>query len=260
MGNATTPSAKTLSLPGAVGITRLRVYDSIAPDGVAGGSPHVHLVCAEAYCVVRGTGAVQALDASGFREIPLETGDLVWFQPGLIHRLVNLDGDLEILVVMQNAGLPEAGDFVLTFPKEILAETKSYREATSLADGERVFATHEEGARRRRDLAVNGFMELRRRVEKEGPEETLRSFFRLALPLVQDALPRWTRIWKEGPYAEAQRTGARLDELREGQIEALLTGGIHRLPDPRPLRKLGMCGALGPYLPEGVIEEPGAPK
>ena len=62
-------------LPGAVGITALRVYPWDAEDGLCGGSPHVHL-----------------------------------------HRAVN-DGDLQVVVVMRNSGLPEAGDAVLTFPR-----------------------------------------------------------------------------------------------------------------------------------------------
>src|SRR5262245_36516433 len=98
-------------LPGAVGVTDLRVYDWPAPDGIVGGGPHVHLCCTEAYCVVEGRGLVQTLSADGvLREIALERQKIVWFTPGVIHRLVNLDGKLRILVIMQNAGLPEAGD------------------------------------------------------------------------------------------------------------------------------------------------------
>jgi mannose-6-phosphate isomerase-like protein (cupin superfamily) len=97
-------------LPGAVGVTHLRVYDTQAPDRLVGGSPHLHFACTEAYIVVAGRGAVQTLGAGGFAELPLEPGRLLWFTPGLIHRLINLDGQLEILVLMQNAGLPEAGE------------------------------------------------------------------------------------------------------------------------------------------------------
>ena len=52
--------------PGAVGVTHLRVYDSESPDGLRGGTPHVHSACAEAYFVVAGHGAVQTLAATGF--------------------------------------------------------------------------------------------------------------------------------------------------------------------------------------------------
>ena len=105
--------AETPPLPGAVGVSHLRVYDTDAPDGLAGGTPHLHTVCAEAYAVIAGIGAVQTITSTGFTETPLEAGALVWFTPGTIHRLIN-GGGLEILVVMQNAGLPEAGDMVIT--------------------------------------------------------------------------------------------------------------------------------------------------
>jgi hypothetical protein len=35
--------------PGAVAVSHLAVYDSTSPDGVRGGSAHVHLTCTESY-------------------------------------------------------------------------------------------------------------------------------------------------------------------------------------------------------------------
>ena len=140
--------------PSAVGVTHLRVYDTIAPDGLVGGSPHVHFICTELYIVVGGRGSVQTLSAAGYRETALESGRLVWFTPGTIHRLIN-DGNLEIQIVMQNAGLPEAGDLVLTFPHKVLADERAYSDAMSLAPSGA--DTHSQAAaRRRRDLAVEG--------------------------------------------------------------------------------------------------------
>src|SRR5262249_969896 len=117
-------------LPGNVGITQLRVYDWAGPDGLVGGSPHFHFACSEAYVPTGGRGSVQTLSAEGFAEHQLEPGVLVWFTPGVIHRLIN-DDHLEILVVMQNSGLPEAGDAVLTFPSEVLADPDAYAEHVS---------------------------------------------------------------------------------------------------------------------------------
>src|SRR3954453_22665123 len=113
-------------LPGGVGLTRLRVYESEGPDGLQGGSPHMHLACTEAYFVTGGEGAVQTLSRSGFAEIPLAAGSLLWFTPGVVPRLVNR-GDLEIVIVMQVATLPEAGDCLLTFPDAVLADEAAYR-------------------------------------------------------------------------------------------------------------------------------------
>lgn len=241
------------TLPGATGITHLKVYDTPAPDDLAGGSAHVHFACTEAYMIVAGQGAVQTLSSGGFQEISLEPGKLVWFTPGVIHRLVNLDGRLEILVVMQNAGLPEAGDFVLTFPTEVLADEAAYFEAASLASGTQVYTSTAEAARRRRDLAIDGFTILRRQVEEEGLE-ALKRFYQQAVKLVQPQLARWREIWTHGPLAAAQLTGSHLEILQGGNIDHLLAAQVYELPAPSGERKLGMCGTLQVYLPEGVLQ------
>ena len=77
--------------------------------------------------------------------MPLEPGAFVWFTPGTIHRLVN-GGDLEILVLMQNAGLPEAGDMVITFPPDVLADAGGLRRGRDAARGR----AHHHRHRRRR--------------------------------------------------------------------------------------------------------------
>ncbi len=239
-------------LPGAVGVTHLRVYDTQAPDGLIGGSPHLHFACTEAYLVLTGHGAVQTLGSGGFRELPLEPGRLLWFTPGLIHRLINLDGRLEILVLMQNAGLPEAGDFVLTFPPAVLAEERAYFDAASLAPSGAVYTSSGQAARRRRDLAVDGFSVLRRAFEQRGAA-ALEEFYRTALKLVAPKLGAWRAVWERGPLPAARQTGAQLDALEQGRAEHLLGGAIFELPAPSEERKLGVCGTLGVYLPEGVV-------
>ncbi|HJP80470.1 MAG TPA: cupin domain-containing protein [Pseudonocardiaceae bacterium] len=123
--------------PGGTGVSGLSVYPWAAEDGVCGGSPHLHLACTEAYVVVGGRGAVQTLTAAGLTETPLSAGTVVWFSPGTIHRAVNHDGALRIVVLMQNSGLPEAGDAVFA----------------GVVD--------EASARARRDLAVRGFSNCR---------------------------------------------------------------------------------------------------
>ncbi len=243
------------ALPGAVGVTHLKVYDTLAPDGLVGGSPHLHFACTEAYMVIAGRGAVQTLGTGGFREVLLEPGRLVWFTPGLIHRLINLDGKLEILVLMQNAGLPEAGDFVLTFPEELLADEQAYLNAASLAPSGHVYTGSEEAAYRRRDLAVDGFAVLRRRFELEGTA-ALEAFYRQALKLVRPKLDSWQEVWEQGPLATAQQTGEQLETLRQARIDHLLDGSIYELPSPGEPRKLGVCGTLGVYQPEGLLLSP----
>lgn len=145
-------------LPGAVAVSHLTVYDWEAADGLRGGTPHLHLTCSEGYVVTAGRGAVQTLTADGFASTALRPGALVWFTPGTIHRLVNEDG-LRIVVLMQNNGLPEAGDAVLTLPPEHLTDPETYGRLVRVPEGTE--AEQAAFTRRRRDLAVEGFAALR---------------------------------------------------------------------------------------------------
>jgi mannose-6-phosphate isomerase-like protein (cupin superfamily) len=108
-GSRRSMTAYENGLPGGVAISHLSVYDWPAEDGRCGGTPHMHLACSEGYVVTGGHGVVQTLTASGFEATRLQAGTVDWFTPGTIHRLVN-EGDLRITVLMQNSGLPEAGD------------------------------------------------------------------------------------------------------------------------------------------------------
>jgi len=163
----------THPLPGGVGLTRLRVYDSQGPDGLHGGSPHMHLACTEAYFVTGGEGAVQTLSRDGFAEIPLAAGSLLWFTPGVVHRLVNA-GELEIVIVMQVATLPEAGDCLLTFPDQVLADEGAYRAAAAHDPRGSVGAPDETAARLHRLGWVDVWTWLHDvRVESDDPREYL---------------------------------------------------------------------------------------
>src|SRR5580692_5570354 len=182
------------AFPGAIGVTHLRVYDSLAPDGLIGGSPHMHFACSEAYLVINGRGSVQTLSGEGFREVSLRAGSLVWFTPGLIHRLINEDGHLEIFAVMENAGLPEHGDSVLTFPFKYLQDEDTYWQSASLDSAGLAPADQQDAARKRRDLAVRGFQMLRADLEKG----SLETFYQQAARLVRSKEPGWREIWEAG--------------------------------------------------------------
>ncbi len=233
--------------PGAIAATHLRVYDTEAPDGLAGGTPHLHTACTEAYWVAAGRGSVQTLTAGGYEEVPLEPGAFVWFTAGTIHRLVN-HRDLEILVLMQNAGLPEAGDMVITFPPEVLSSAEAYAAAAVLPDGERTTAGTGDAARARRDLAVPAFNELRRATES-GDAAPLRAFHEAAARLVQPQVSGWTTRWRDGPLREVERTGDLLRALSEADADHLAEASVHRLPPPPAERRMGCCGTLGTFLP-----------
>ncbi|MFJ9725963.1 cupin domain-containing protein [Streptomyces sp. NPDC101209] len=227
-------------LPGGVAVSHLCVYDWPAADGVRGGTPHVHLTCAEAYVVTGGRGAVQTLTTSGYEVTPLVPGTVAWFTPGTVHRLVN-DDDLRITVLMQNSGLPEAGDAVLTLPPRYLADAQTYAAATALP----VDAPEEErarAARARRDLALEGYRALR---DADGPE-ALAAFHRAAAALVRPRLAEWRERWRRGAEAAAAATGEQLDRLGKGDA-GYLADAVVRAEQPSEYGRFGMCGRLDVY-------------
>jgi mannose-6-phosphate isomerase-like protein (cupin superfamily) len=234
-------------LPGAIGLSHLSAYDWEAADGVCGGSPHLHLVCTEAYVVTGGRGAVQTLSPDGYRDIPLEPGSVAWFTPGTVHRMVQ-GGDLRITVLMQNSGLPEAGDAVFTFPPEVLADPEAYAAAATLPSGTGVDA--EKAARRRRDLAVEGYLALREALTA-GDGGPYREFQRAAARLVRDKVPHWRELWRAGALAAAARTGAQLDALAAGGDDYLADATAHRT-GPTRLGGFGMCGRRDEYALPGT--------
>jgi len=260
------------AFPGATGVTVLDVYDWVAPDGLPGGSAHVHLASTEGYVVVSGAGRLQTLGQQGYAETPLRPGDCLWFTPGTIHRLVN-EGELRLLVVMQNAGLPEHGDAVLTFPPEILADPDSYARSAALTsadatppdatapvvrapdpaepdagllpdgDADPVLAA---AARRRASLAVEGYLALRERVAAEGPA-ALEEFYTAALRLTGNFTGDWLDRWRAGALATAELTGTHLTEIGAQVPGHLELASLWRIERPTASRGYGMCGRLTTY-------------
>jgi hypothetical protein len=146
------------------------------------------------------------------------------------------------VVLMQNSGLPEAGDAVFPFPPHVLADPDKY----ALAAGAHDPRTH----RARRDLAVEGFQQLREAVKRDGPG-ALGAFHATAAELVRPFLPRWRERWESGAYAAARATGAQLAALA-GRDPGYLRdggrgGGIVALPEPTERGRFGMCGLLDTY-------------
>ncbi|MGB8943643.1 MAG: cupin [Streptomyces sp.] len=229
-------------LPGAIGLSHLSAYAWEAADGVCGGSPHLHLVCTEAYVVTGGRGAVQTLSPDGYRDVPLEAGSVAWFTPGTVHRMVQ-GGDLRITVLMQNSGLPEAGDAVFTFPPDVLADPERYAAAAKLPAKNGPEA--EAAARERRDLAVEGYLPLRDAL-RSGDNGPYLAFQQAAARLVRDKVPTWRELWRAGALATAERTGAQLDALQSGSPDYLAGSGSYD-STPSRLGGYGMCGRRDEY-------------
>ncbi|GAA2871364.1 cupin domain-containing protein [Nonomuraea rubra] len=223
-----------MTFPGGTSISRLTVYTGACADGLEGGTPHLHTASTEAYVVIGGRGTLQTLDVNGLRETELGPGSTVWFTPGTIHRAVNRTdqgGGLEVVVVMSNAGLPEAGDAVMTFPPEVVADAERYREAATLpaVDVERA-------VERRRELAVAGFHRL-----AEGGPEALRRFYDSAVALVRPKVAGWRDIWEATVAEQARRTAGVLDALERGDGAHLQEAALMESP---PQERWGMCGHL----------------
>ncbi|MDI3384951.1 cupin domain-containing protein [Streptomyces sp. B-S-A8] len=234
------PPEPFTGLPGSVAVSHLSVYHWGAADGRRGGTPHMHLTCSEGYVVTAGRGAVQTLTASGYEETPLEPGTVAWFTPGTIHRLVEVDG-LRIVVLMQNGGLPEAGDAVLTLPPDLLADPEAYAAAVTIPpDAPR--AEQARLARARRDLAVDGYLRLR---EARDPQ-ALADFHAAAAALVRHRLGDWRERWERGARAAADATGEQLDRLAAGDASHL-ADAVVRSQRPVEQGRFGMCGHLDVY-------------
>ncbi|MFJ7751687.1 cupin domain-containing protein [Arthrobacter sp. NPDC097144] len=232
----------TAGFPGGTGVTRINVYTWDAVDGQCGGSPHLHTATTESYVVVAGRGRVQTLSSTGFDEHPLAPGTVLWFTPGTVHRLINDDGALEIVAVMGNSGLPENGDAVLTFPDRYLNDPETYRRAAALPS-EGTAAAREAAVVARRDLAMEGFLALRSRLETEGPQ-ALDHLHRQAAALVQDKVATWTALVRNGPLAQAQQSLEQLERLAVGDGTHLSRAVVRSAAPTSSDPVYGMCGRL----------------
>ncbi|MDD7961338.1 cupin domain-containing protein [Microbacterium thalli] len=232
------------SFPGGTSVTDLAVYTDAAPDGICGGTPHTHLASTEAYVVTGGTGELQTIDAAGFRRTPLAAGAVVWFTPGTIHRAVN-HGGLAVVVIMSNAGLPEAGDAVMTFPTDVLADHARYAEAARIppdADESELGAA----ASRRRDLAVAGFTALRERMDA-GDASALTEFHRAAARIASARASGWSDIVRARPLSSAERALDAARAVAAGESAHLADAAVHVAEPGAGPRAFGMCGRLRTY-------------
>ncbi|TDD66895.1 cupin domain-containing protein [Jiangella aurantiaca] len=228
--------------PGGTAVSHLTVYDWPTADGLAGGSPHLHTASGEGYVVVGGSGRLQTLSGDGAAEHPLAPGSVLWFTPGTVHRLVN-DGGLEIVVVMQNAGLPEAGDAVFTFPDDVLADPDRYAAAAALPDDDADEDAIAAAARRRRDLALEGFAQLRDRVATDGPA-ALDQLHERAGALVAAKVPDWRATWEQTVRAGVDDTARVLANLAGGDAGHLRAASVHVGERRERTYRYGMCGRL----------------
>ncbi|MCU1516721.1 MAG: Cupin [Pseudarthrobacter sp.] len=238
-----TATRQTTPFPGAVALTRLGVYDWEAADGACGGSPHMHTASTEAYLVLAGTGRVETITASGYESHDLAPDDLLWFSPGTIHRIVN-NGGLDVLAIMQNGGLPEAGDAVLTFEPDIVADPGKYARTAALDGGPGPSSDPlADAARTRRDAALAGYQRLKD-AALAGNADAVEQFQRDAVRLVQSRVAGWQELWTERIAPEAARTEQWLADLAEGRYSHFNDAAVSRTAPAGTERTFGMCGML----------------
>jgi len=236
---AAPPRASTEDLISGIGLTHLTVYDQRqAPDGMMSGSPHVHAVTDEGYYVVSGSGRVELHDLeNGFRSVDLLPGRYLQFPPGTLHRLVNTDR-LVILVVMGNAGLAERGDARIYFGKKVDEDPAEFARLTGLAKAKGL-----EGALDRRDAAIraySGLLELWAG-DREGYFRELGRFIGVHMRAASGLRPAFSEAVEAGPVAWGARFRKRVESLPGAADEGAPI--LHVPPDGTTL---GMCGVLRP--------------
>jgi mannose-6-phosphate isomerase-like protein (cupin superfamily) len=222
-----------------IGLTQLAVYDQRpAPDGLMSGSPHVHAVTDEGYYVLNGTGRVELHDLKqGFRSVELTPGRYVQFPPGVMHRLVNTDR-LVLLVIMGNAGLAERGDARIYFGKAVDENPAEFARLVGLAKAKGL-----EGALDRRDEAIRAYIGLLTLWTKDRKAyfRELERFIGLQMKAAAGLRAAFSEAVEAGPVAWGERSRRRLAILPESREE--LSPVLH-LPPAEPT--LGMCGILLP--------------
>jgi len=241
-----------LQMPGATLMTRLKVYDTETPDGQMGGTPHIHLVCTEMYVVLSGCGAVEMIDKNGFSRVELKQHDSLLFSPGTIHRLINPNRDMEILVIMQNSGLPERGDNVVTFSEEHLMTDEAYSAAMSV--------TTVEDAYQRRNRGVEGFLKLKAAFDESlavGQSE-LETFYDYARARTVNRQEQWRGIVENGAISAANDSLSQIDNLQQGNT-AYLMDTEQALIRSDAESKLGFCGHLNRYFDPATLLPEGQP-
>jgi mannose-6-phosphate isomerase-like protein (cupin superfamily) len=250
------PPLRGDDLIGGIGLTRLTVYDQRpAPDGLNSGSPHVHAVTDEGYYVLSGRGRVELHDLRlGFRTVELTPGRYLQYPPGVLHRLVNTD-HLVLLVVMGNAGLAEHGDARIYFGKKVDENPAEFARLVGLAAAEGL-----EGALKRRDAAVRAYLGLLDLWAKDRPAyfAELKRFIDVHMKAVAKLRVDFSKAVETGPVAWGETFRRRVADLPLNREES-----VPLLYVPTEQTTLGMCGILKPVTklePVAGHENPGTKK
>ena len=196
--------------------------------------------------VLAGSGAVEVIDKDGFSRVELHQHDALVFSPGTIHRLINPNRDLEILVIMQNSGLPERGDNVVTFTEKWLTTDAAYTEAMHVETVEDAY--------QRRDRGVEGFNELKAAFANSAEEGRARlsHFYDLARDRTAKHLSQWQERVTGGALTAAQTSLEQIKHLENSQQNYLFDNQVAHITangEPKP----GFCGHLNRYFDPATL-------
>ncbi len=231
-----------------IGLTRLTVYDQRpAPDGLQSGSPHVHAVTDEGYYVMSGHGRVELHDVEhGFRTVEMSPGTYLQFPPGVLHRLVNTD-HLVILVVMGNAGLAERGDARIYFGRAVDEDPAEFARLAGLPKEKGL-----EGALERRDASIRAYQGLVELWDKDRDayRAELERFFGVHMEAAASLRKEFSEAVEGGPGAWNALLLERLAALPAG-----LAGAGPVIHAPSGATTLGMCGILRPVTGLGPVDK-----
>ena len=228
-------------LPGGVGLSHISVYDQPGPDGVIGGGAHIHMVCSEIYYVLEGAGQIELISARGLETVDLSPAKAVFFRPGIFHRVLNPNKNLKILSIMQNGGLPERGDFVMSFPAKIVNSAAAYSKALRVANLADAIG--------RRDLSIEGYQVIKQAFAEssEAGLVALRAFYHAARDLMAPKVDGFEWVLKVGAQNEVKDSLDACDFIRSGRTDYLEAARHAALsPFEQPMTP-GMCGELHPY-------------
>jgi mannose-6-phosphate isomerase-like protein (cupin superfamily) len=239
---------RNLLLPGGIGLSRIKVYDQPGPDGIIGGGAHFHAVSSESYYVVAGTGKLELLSYQGFEVLDLEPNKVVYFRPGVIHRVCNPNKDLVILSIMQNGGVAERTDFFLTFPMDTISDARTYQKAALSRNLTEALA--------RRDLSIRGFQILRDAMENEPARgrELLQLLYHRAQELMKAKFSGLEWFINNCVFPEAKGSYDAIEFLRDGNTTYLENSAWNQAI-PETIEEFdGITGRVMPYVRADTLQ------
>ena len=245
---------RQFTLPTGVGLSHLNVYTEDAPAALAsgpGGSAHFHTVCSELYYVLSGSGSVELISGKGYQKVALEPRQLVCMTPGIIHRLDNPNKNLEILVIMQNGGLAERGDYILTFPDKILADDAAYASAVKIS-------SHAD-AITRRNLSLEGFNSLKSTIQTDlnAGRAALDKLYQHARRILAPKIEGFEWVLRTGSLTEVKASHDAVDFIRNNHMEYLDKARWCSIDPAQDQIRSGLCGDLRSYAVSGKFTEEG---